>query len=73
MPDITEVISNTNSRVTALENNDLADKTGVARIVKIYGNLKITMTVAVRKRSCLTPSNSLYPGSDVFDQIFIEG
>lgn len=73
MPMLTELLTNTNSRVTALENNDLADKTGVARIVKNYAGVKVTACLNIRKRVNLTPKSTLYPGGDVHDQIDFGG
>lgn len=45
MPNLTDILSNSNSRIGALENDDLDEASSIARITKIYGNVKVTVTV----------------------------
>ena len=66
MPRLTDVLTNTNSRVTALENNELDDAAGVARITKIYGNIKLTAVVSVDVTYFATANDDLYPDDDTW-------
>ena len=60
MANLTDSLSNLNSRVTALENSDLDDAAGVARITKTYGNIKITATITTNVHQYNICSTSLY-------------
>jgi hypothetical protein len=60
-------------RVSALEAEDFEEGSGIARITKVYGNVRVSAVIRVRVRTSLTPSTGLYPGDDLHDQIYIEG
>lgn len=45
MSSITETISSLNQRVGALETTNYDDSSGISRITKIYGNVRVTVTV----------------------------
>jgi hypothetical protein len=56
---LTEILTDTNSRVGALENDGLDDAAGIARITKLYGNIRVTATVTTSILTYQTPSNDL--------------
>lgn len=66
MPKLTDVLTNTNDRVTALENNNLDAAAGIARVAKLYGNIKITATITADVTFYATPNDDLYPDDDVW-------
>lgn len=70
MPSLIDNVANLNKRVLALEAKDTDDAAGIAGIQKIYGNIKITCTISARTRTNLTPSSSLYPATDLYDEIY---
>ena len=70
MAGLTEKIRDIDKRVGALETRDLDEASGIARIVKIYGNVKITATITTRVNTALTPSSSLYPDDDLYNEIY---
>lgn len=59
MANLTDILSNTNSRVGALENDGLDEAAGVARITKLYGNVRVTATITARITTYQTPSDDL--------------
>ena len=69
MAKLTDILSSTNSRVSALENNDIDTNAGISRISKIYNNLKIITTVTIRVKTYLTPSALLFPSDNLFEEI----
>ncbi len=70
MAGLIDNVANLNKRVLALEAKDQDDAIGVAGIQKIYGNIKITCVVSTRLRTNLTPNASLYPSTDLYDEIY---
>ena len=66
MPKLTDVLTNTTGRVTALENNELDAAAGIARVTKIYGNIKLTATINTNVTYFSTANDDLYPDSDIW-------
>lgn len=66
MPKLTEILTNTNDRVTALENNGLDEAAGIARITKVYGNIKLTAVVTANVTFLATANDDLYPDTDIW-------
>jgi hypothetical protein len=59
MANITEKVSALDKRVGALENSDFDDTAALARIVKQYDNVKISMTLKVDLHQCKVCSETL--------------
>lgn len=68
---LTDQMTDLSKRVGALESTDYNDAQTVARITKIYGNIRITMTITAwlhEYRKC-GDTNPLYPavcGTDTY-------
>jgi len=58
---LTEKIKSIDGRVRALETKDTDTRKGIARIVKIYGNVKITATITAEMHDFIVPG-AIYPG-----------
>lgn len=66
---LTDQLRSINQRVGALESEGFDEAAGVARISKIYGNVKVTMTISTRVhtyRKC-GDTNPLYPATCATD------
>ena len=59
MAKLTDILTNTNTRVTALENNGLDDAAGIARITKLYSGIRITCTISTNVHQYNVCSESL--------------
>lgn len=60
---LTDQLNNLTSRVGALESVEFDNAAGIARITKIYGNIRVTATITARLhtyRKC-GDTNPLYP------------
>jgi hypothetical protein len=69
MAKLSQQINDLNKRVGALESTDFDEAAGVARITKIYGNVRITTKITVRLhtyRKC-GDTNPLYPATCAVD------
>ena len=51
MPKLTDQIKGSNTRIKALENSNLSNQLAVARIIKQYGNVKITITQRINQHT----------------------
>ncbi|BES65843.1 hypothetical protein SANA_24860 [Gottschalkiaceae bacterium SANA] len=63
---LTDALANQNSRVTALEGADFNSNSTIARITKFYGDLKVTMSVKLRRHKYHFASSELFPSDDLF-------
>lgn len=50
---LTEQIASLNKRVTAVENSNLDSKETITRITKLYGNVKVTVSVSAKTHDYL--------------------
>lgn len=60
---ISDQVNQLTKRVGALESADFDDAAGVARIVKVYGNVRVTMAISANLheyRKC-GDTNPIYP------------
>lgn len=59
---LSEQINNLNKRVGALEDSGLDGKETVTRIVKVYGNIKVTVTITVKAHDYLPVGTHVMAG-----------
>ena len=68
-----EKIDTLNKRVESLENKDLDEGfDGLARISKLYGNIRVSVVVRTRKYVPLTPRATLYPSNDLYSETYFD-
>ena len=63
---ITEQVAKLSKRVDGLESNDLDENAPIARITKIYGDIKITATIKTYLHQYNFSSENLYASENLY-------